>query len=92
MYKYFKKNFSSGKTIFNIDTVPNLINKDCLTELSYEKAYFSIKILLELGIIDGYFDDIALYLSNVITDKKFVLTDSEILMSIYDKVGVKFGE
>ena len=91
VYKYFKKSFSNGKNTFNLDTVPGLINKDCLTDISYEKAYFSIKILLELGVITGFLDDISLNLTGITTDKKFTLTDSTLLMSIYDKVGVKFG-
>ncbi len=91
VYRYFKHNFSKGKSKYNIDTVHNLINKDCLTSINYEKIYFSIKILIELGIISGDINDIILTINSIETEKKFNLYDSNLLMSIYGKAGVKFG-
>lgn len=90
-YKYLLQAFNKGKTKFNLDTVANLINKDCLYNINYEKAYFSLKILLELGIISGYIDDITLVITYIAKEKKFSLNDSVLLMSIYDKAGIKFG-
>ena len=90
-YKFLKSNFEKGKNTYNLDTVSNLVNKICICSLSYEKVYFSIKILFEIGVLQGYYDDINLTINNIATEKGFDLTDSQLLLSIYEKAGVKFG-
>lgn len=90
-YKFLLNSFRNGKKIFNIDTLPNLINKDCLCNLNYEQAYYSLKVLMELGVVCANIEGISLNVSSIVNDKKFSLCDSEILMRIYNKVGVKFG-
>ena len=91
VYRYFYHEFSNGRKIYNLDTVSNIINKDCLVSLSYEKVYYSIKILLELGVIVGKTNFTELVLNDIPDGKKFSLKDSCILNSIYNKAGVSFG-
>lgn len=90
-YKFLLHSFKNGKKIFNIDTLSNLINKDCLCNLNYEQAYYSLKILMELGVVCANIEGISLNVSSIVNDKKFSLGDSEIFERIYNKVGVKFG-
>ncbi len=92
VYRFFHQAYVSGRKEFNIDTMSNVINKDCLVSLNYEKVYYSIKILLELKIIIGKINGIKLKIDSVSDGKKFSLTDSELLMRIYEKAGVKFGD
>lgn len=91
VYRFFHQSFSNGRRQYNLDTVSNIINKDCLVSLNYEKVYYSISILIELGIIIGVIDDNDLTVSNIVEGRKFSLTDSSLLMCIYKKAGVKFG-
>ncbi len=91
VYRFFHQAFLSGRKEFNIDTISNVINKDCLVSLNYEKVYYSIKVLIELGIFIGNINGIDLKIDSIADGKKFSLTDSALLMRIYEKAGVKFG-
>lgn len=91
VYRFFHQAFLSGRKEYNIDTVSNVINKDCLVSLNYEKVYYSINILIELGIIVGSIDDTDLKIDSITDGKKFSLYDSELLKHIYEKAGVEFG-
>lgn len=91
VYKYLYKNHLKGKNIFNIDTIANIICKDCLVSMNYEKVYLSVKILDELEIISSEISDEFLIVNSIYDDKKVSLCDSALLMSVYKKAGVKFG-
>ena len=91
VYRFFYHSFSSGRSRFNLDTIANIINKDCLVKLNYEQVYYSIKVLLELGIFNGVLKNRELIIYDIEEKKKFSLTDSSLLMCIYEKAGVKFG-
>ena len=91
MYRFFHQSLQSGRHNFNLDTVCNVINKDYLVKLNYEKVFFSIIILVELGIILASIEDNEIYISEIVDSKKFSLNDSSILISIYEKAGVEFG-
>ncbi len=91
VYRFLNQSFQSGRRHYNIDTVSNVINKDCLVSLNYEKVYFSLKVLIELGIIVGRISGVDLTIDSITDGKKFSLLDSAILMRIYEKAGVKFG-
>ncbi len=91
VYRFFHQAIQSGRHNYNLDTVCNVINKDCLVNLNYEKVYYSIKILVELGIIVASFDDNEMYIYEIVDSKRFSLSDSTLLMSIYKKAGVEFG-
>ncbi len=90
VYRFLFQSFVDGKKVINLDTVTNMINSDMLFKMNFEKMYCSVKVLLELGVFKGFIDDNLLILSSVSDSKKFSLTDSEFLMRIYDKAGVKF--
>ncbi len=91
VYRFFYHTFSKGRNTFNLDTISNIINKDCLVSLNYEKVYYSIKILLDLGVITGNVIHSEFVISDIPEGKKFSLKDSKVLNSIYDKAGVSFG-
>ena len=91
VYRYFHHSYSKGRRVYNLDTISNIINKDCLVNLNYEKVYYSIKALVELGIIIGNVNNNDLFVSKIVDSKKFSLTNSSVLMSIYEKAGVSFG-
>lgn len=91
VYRFLNQSFLSGRRQYNIDTVSNVINKDCLVSLNYEKVYYSLKVLIELGIIIGRITDVDLIIESITDGKRFSLSDSLILMRIYEKAGVKFG-
>lgn len=91
VYRFLVQGFSNGKRLYNLDTLTNMINNDALKKLNFEKVYFSVKILLELNIITGEIDDNELSVTTVAEGKKFSLSDSEILMCIYNKAGAEFG-
>lgn len=91
VYRFFHQSFLSGRKEYNVDTVSNVINKDCLVSLNYEKVYYSIKVLIELGIIIGSIVDINLKIISITDGKKFSLYDSKLLKHIYEKAGVEFG-
>ncbi len=91
VYRFFHQSLQSGRHNFNLDTVCNVINKDYLVKLNYEKVFFSIIILVELGIILASIEDNEIYISEIVDSKKFSLNDSSILISIYEKAGVEFG-
>lgn len=92
VYRFVIHLFSKGKKIFNLDTIANLIKKDSLISISYEKVHYSIEILLELKILHGYLDDNSFVMTDVSTGEKISLTDSSRLSYIYEKAGVKFGD
>lgn len=92
VYRFISQFVSQGRKIFNLDTLTNMINNDFLAKLNFEKMYYSIKVLLELGIVDGNIDGNVLEITSIAEGKRFHLTDSELLMSIYNKAGVKFGD
>ena len=91
VYRYFHHSYSQGRKLYNLDTISNIINKDCLVNLNYEKVYYSIKVLIELGVIIGSIDKNDLVINKIVENKKFSLANSSILMSIYKKAGVNFG-
>lgn len=91
VYRFLNQGFQSGRRQYNIDTVSNVINKDCLVSLNYEKVYYSLKVLIELGIVVGRISGVDLTIDSITDGKKFSLSDSLILMRIYEKAGVKFG-
>ena len=91
VYKYISKRFSDGKRKFNIDNIAGIICKDSLVKLNYEKVYFSVKILSDLDIVVSDIDDNVLEVSKIYDEKKVSLYDSALLMSVYEKAGVKFG-
>ncbi len=91
VYKYLFKCFSNGKRKFNIDNIASIICKDSLVKLNYEKVYFSVKILSDLDIIVSDIEDNVLRVSEIFDEKKVSLYDSALLMSVYEKAGVKFG-
>jgi len=91
VYKYIYHCYLKGKKRYNIDTLGNIICKDCLVDINYERVYFSLEILLELGIVNGTIQDEVLVITDISDGKKFSLCDSSILMSVYEKAGVKFG-
>lgn len=92
VYRFFSLNYSKGRKQYNLDTIQNMINKDFLVNLNYEQVYFALTILMELGVFIGEISDNILNLHRISEGKKFVLTDSEKLLYIYDKAGVKFGD
>lgn len=92
VYRFICQHISHGRKIFNLDTLTNMINNDFLAKLNFEKMYFAIKVLLELGIIIGSTDDNVLEITSVTEGKKFRLTDSQLLMNIYNEAGAKFGD
>lgn len=91
VYKYLFKCFSNGKRKFNIDNIASIICKDSLVKLNYEKVYFSVKILSDLEIVVSDIEDNVLKVSEIFDEKKVSLYDSALLMSVYEKAGVKFG-
>ncbi len=91
VYKYLRKHYLSGKKQFNIDNIANIICKDCLVSLNYEKVYFSIKILSDLEIISVDISDDVFTVNGVSDGKKVSLCDSGLLMRVYEKAGVEFG-
>ena len=91
VYKYLRRRYLDGKKQFNIDNIANIICKDCLLKLNYEKVYFSIKILDDLDIISVDISDDTVTVKSVSDGKKVSLCDSGLLMSVYEKAGVEFG-
>ncbi len=91
VYRFLHQSYLGGRKEYNLDTLSNIINKDCLVKLNYEKMYYSLCILMELGIVFANINKNDLFILDIIDGKKFSLSDSTLLMSIYNKAGVRFG-
>jgi len=92
VYRFFVQNYTKGRKRYNLDTLSNMINKDLLVDLNFEKVYFSFGVLLDLGIILGEFIKNEFVLTDIAEGKKFSLYNSAKLLCIYQKAGVKFGD
>ena len=87
VYKYFLSALKSGKHKFNIDNIAGIVDHDCAVSLSYEKVYYSLRILMELGLINGSIDSEILNISNVLSGIKVSLSDSAIYKNLCETAG-----
>lgn len=87
LYRFLYKRLTAGFASFDLYTLPELMQKEQATELSFGALYYSFKVLHELGVLTYRVCGSNILNVQIHAERRVELENSELLKSIQRKVG-----